>query len=29
MVTDGKVKVLLMKRDFHMEMAIVDLKPAP
>ena len=27
MVTDGRVKVLLMKRNFHMEMTILDLDP--
>ncbi len=28
MVTDGRVKVLLMKRNFHMEMTVSDLIPA-
>lgn len=28
MVTDGKAKILLMKRDFHMEMTVSNLAPA-
>ncbi len=28
MVTDGRAKVLLMKRDFHMEMTVSNLAPA-
>ena len=28
MVSDGRVKVLLMKRNFHMEMVVSDLEPA-